>query len=94
MEFGSLVQRVVDGRALRREIGALLDAKRSGAELDRGPRSPAISEFLERELARLEAADQPPPQTSDPGRLDQLFVDILREVNGDSIEPADLPGHC
>ena len=87
MEFTKLVDRVVDDPNLRKEIQSLLEAKWSGAELDRGPRNPTISRFLERELARFKAETQPPPQTRDPARLDRLFVETLKEVNGESIEP-------
>jgi hypothetical protein len=36
------------------QIGRLIEAKRRGEELDRGPRIAPISEFVESELARLE----------------------------------------
>jgi len=36
------------------QIGKLIEAKRRGEELDRGPRIAPISEFIESELARLE----------------------------------------
>jgi predicted nucleotidyltransferase len=85
IEFGKLVDRVVD-RDLRSEIEALLEAKRSGAELDRGPRNRIISDFLERQFARLRAETQTPASTRDPAALDRLFVDILKEVNGEIIE--------
>jgi predicted nucleotidyltransferase len=93
IEFGKLVDRLVGEEDLRAEIEGLLQAKRSGAELDRGPKNPVISGFLERELERLQAQTQEPPKTKDPGTLDRLFVEILQEVNGESIEPdaADLP---
>jgi len=84
-EFGKLVDRVVEDVDLGREIEALLAKKRAGAELDRGPRNPVLSGFLENELGRLRAAAQPPSQTRDPARLDRLFVDILKEVNGEPI---------
>jgi len=89
-EFGKLVDRVVDDAGLRTEIEALREAKRGGAELDRGPRNPVISSFLERELERLQAAAQEPPKTRAPAALDRLFVDMLKEVNGKGIEPADV----
>jgi predicted nucleotidyltransferase len=85
IEFGKLVDRVVVDQDLRREIESLLEAKRSGAELDYGPRNPIISDFLEREFARLQAETQTPAKTRDPTTLDRLFVDILKEVNGESI---------
>ncbi len=87
IEFGRLVDRVVEDAVLRREIDRLLAEKRAGAELDRGPRNPVLSGFLERELARLRAVASPPAKTRDPSVLDRLFVEILKEVNGESIEP-------
>jgi len=87
MEFELLLDRVVEDSKLRSRVDALLKAKRSGAELDKGPRDDAISGFLERELTRLRAEHQPPAQTRDPARLDQLFVDVLTEVNGTRLAP-------
>jgi len=89
IEFQELVDRVVTDAALRSEIDELLELKREGAELARGPRNAVISGFLERELSRLNAETQSPPQTRDPAALDRLFVDTLREVNGESIEQAE-----
>jgi len=91
IEFGKLVDRVVVDQGLRSEIDSLLEAKRSGAELDRGPRNNVISGFLEREFSRLQAETQTPAKTKDPATLDGLFVDILKEVNGESIEQEHLP---
>jgi predicted nucleotidyltransferase len=53
-EFQVLVEQVVDAPELKEEIGKLVEAKRRGEELDRGPRIVPISEFSESELARLE----------------------------------------
>lgn len=91
IEFGKLVDRVVVDEGLRSEIDSLLEAKRNGAELGRGPRNPVISDFLERELGRLQADAQTPAKTRDPATLDGLFVDILKEVNGESIEQKCRP---
>ena len=84
MEFQALVDRILDGGELKAEVQKLLTAKRSGAELNKGPRNDIISGFLEKELARLQADHEPPAETRDPSQLDQLFVDILKEVNGDT----------
>ena len=53
-EFQVLVERVVDTPELKEEIDKLIEAKRRGEELDRGPRIVPISDLVERELARLE----------------------------------------
>jgi predicted nucleotidyltransferase len=49
-----LVEQVVDAPELKEEIGKLLEARRRGEDLDRGPRIAPISEFIESELAWLE----------------------------------------
>jgi predicted nucleotidyltransferase len=76
----------LSGWDVKREIDSLLEAKRSGAELDRGPRNPIISGLLEREFTRLHAETQTPAKTRDPAALDRLFADILKEVNGENID--------
>jgi predicted nucleotidyltransferase len=53
MEFGKLVDRLVEPGGLRDEIITLLEQKRRGMELDDGPRLPHIHEFLDGELRRL-----------------------------------------
>ncbi len=55
MEFGHLVDRLVDDPSLRREIDELLLRKRSGDELDSGPRIPIFNAFIEAELNRMES---------------------------------------
>jgi predicted nucleotidyltransferase len=54
-EFQVLVNEVVESPNLKEEFDRLVEAKRQGEELARGPRIAAISEFIERELARLES---------------------------------------
>lgn len=53
-EFSEVVHRTVDSPELKSEIEKLVAAKRSGEELDRGPRIGVISDYIERELVRLE----------------------------------------
>jgi len=53
MEFGVLVDQMVEHRDVRHEIDILLARKKQGQELDREPRIPPISEFIEYELERL-----------------------------------------
>jgi len=82
-EFGVLVDRLVGTPELRRAIDELLVQKRSGAELDSGPRIPAISEFIESELARWESQEVPAGVgQGDTAELDRLFREALREVWG------------
>ncbi len=74
MEFEVLVERVVHEQNLKHEIEALLKRKKDGQELDRGPRIPEISGYIERELERLETATighEKPKQGTD--ILNELF---------------------
>lgn len=87
MEFAKLVERMVESDDLRREIDELLVRKRAGAELRRGPLNPVLSGFIDQELVRLNARLQPPSKSKDHAPLDRLFVETLREVNGEGIGP-------
>jgi uncharacterized protein len=81
IEFSRLVEATVQSREVLDAIDDLLREKRAGAELDRGPHSPAISRFIEKELARLEEEgdSQPVVQTSSE-RLDECFREILMKA--------------
>jgi predicted nucleotidyltransferase len=79
--FDDLVERLVTTPALRTEIITLLEQKRAGAEVDYGPRMPAISAFVESELARLEDARPDYPAGSIlTAPLNEIFRDALRDV--------------
>jgi hypothetical protein len=54
-EFSLLVGRVVERSELKDAIDTLIEQKREGAELDRGPRIAPISEFLDAQMERLSA---------------------------------------
>jgi predicted nucleotidyltransferase len=90
-EFHKLVEAVVTDRELSKEIDALLAAKKAGQELRKGPRNEIISSFTEQQIFRLDGAGQRTADTSDPSALNRLFVDILTEVNGNSIEQVAAP---
>jgi predicted nucleotidyltransferase len=81
IEFGRLLEATVTDPRVRQAIDELLEAKRAGAELDRGPAIPELGGFIAMEMARLEgtAAERP---TSAPAveQLDALFRDTLAEV--------------
>lgn len=78
MQLASLVAACVENLALRAAIAALLAQKRAGAELDRGPRVPVISEFLQSEIARLEALPAPAhAERPDDEELDEAFRRLL-----------------
>lgn len=81
MEFEKLVNRTVESEELKSAISELLWRKMSGQELDRGPRLPIISEFVETELEGL-GSKKPDgggfkPDTE---KLDELFRSALEEV--------------
>lgn len=54
MEFQTLVERLISDSDLRRAIDDLLEAKKNGKELDRGPAIPEINAFIDSEFKRLE----------------------------------------
>jgi uncharacterized protein len=56
MLFDTLVEALITDTALRRAIDALLVRKKAGKELDRQARIPVISDFIAREVERLEAS--------------------------------------
>jgi len=86
MEFERLVDGIVTDPDLRGEIDDLLERKRTGAELDEGPSNPILSGFLEDELHRLRAEAQLPAKSKDTASLDRLFVSLLVEVNGKTLQ--------
>jgi predicted nucleotidyltransferase len=53
MEFQTLVNRLVHDEALKKSIDELLRLKKDGKELDRGPKIPELSDFIESEFSRL-----------------------------------------
>ena len=83
IEFGKLLDATQPSGELRLAVDELVAAKRAGAELDMGPRIPAIGHFIESELDRLErtadarATAGPPIQ-----QLDELFRATLMEAWG------------
>ena len=91
MEFSRLVERVVDNTNVLQAINDLVRRKKTGEELERGTRIPAISDFLDEEIARLSASQVPPsvPTTVEP--LDRVFKAIICDVYGNSIQPG-TPG--
>lgn len=84
MEFAALVERVVDDSSVRAAIDDLLERKRMGNELDRGPRIDVISDFLQTEIERLSASKPDRARSRDTRALDQVFLDALVESFGPS----------
>jgi len=82
MEFGKLVDRLVEPGDLKNEIATLLEQKRAGRELDEGPRLSTIHGFLDQELRRL--ANQhgvPEAETTAVEPLDELLRWTLAQVS-------------
>jgi hypothetical protein len=79
--ISKLIDATVHDASVRAALEQLIAAKRSGAELDRGPRIPVISDFITSELTHLEntASDRadPAPQVE---RLNEVFRSTLKEV--------------
>lgn len=81
IEFQKLVEATVHDSRLRSAIRDLVSAKRAGAELDRGPRIPALSDFVESEMARLEQTVSDRPNGAPRVEvLNELFRSTLDEV--------------
>jgi predicted nucleotidyltransferase len=82
-EFAKLLGKTVDSPELRSAIEKLLEATQRGVELDRGPRIGAISDFIERELTRLEGIQFGDDYIRPVGSIDdfnRLFRAALDEV--------------
>ena len=80
------MERVLPNGDLKDEINKLIELKSMGAELDYGDRIPVISDFIEKEIARLEAEQNQFKNDPVPvDILDGLFRRALKEVWGDSI---------
>lgn len=77
MPFQQLVDAIVTDTALRDAIAQLLAIKRSAGEAEYGAPLPAINEFLDRELTRLEKAPDFAPQEIDFSVLDRLLLDTV-----------------
>lgn len=79
--FQTLVDEVVDDGPLRVSIDRLIIAKKQGDELSYGPRIPVIAEFIDREIARLQARRfSDASQKQSPDGLNRLFRQTLAEV--------------
>lgn len=78
IEFQKMLDAVVPAGELRNAIDELLRAKRSGAELDRGPRVPVISDYVESEITRFaQSTSTLPVSDGDIGKLDRYFREVL-----------------
>lgn len=81
MPFSTLLETVQGQSALGDAISALIELKRSGAELDAQPQIPVLQEFIVAELARLEAmAASQHRVVGDVEPLNQLFREFLNRA--------------
>ena len=83
IEFNRLLGAVVADSGLRSAIDMLVEAKKNGAELDRGPKIPVISRFIETEMDRLQSKSAHNTNVAPPvDLLNDLFRDTLTEIWG------------
>lgn len=85
MEFETLVKNIVKEKDLKEAISSLLKKKKAGNELDTGDRIPVISDFLSSQIQRLSAKNERPALSENYDKLDNLFIETLREINGMNI---------
>jgi len=81
-EFEILVNRIVKEKELKIAIARLLTKKKAGNELDTGKAIPVISDFLNNEISRLAAENQRPALTKNYKKLDRLFIESIKKING------------
>ena len=81
IEFQVLLDATHPSGPVRDAIDVLLEVKRAGGELSRGPRNAVISGFIEGELERLERwAPERGEEAPGTELLDQCFRDVLRRA--------------
>jgi predicted nucleotidyltransferase len=85
IEFSVLVNRIITDNLLNESIRNLINRKRAGDELDRGPRIPVISEFIDREIQRLSGIAELPAANLSAQSIDNIFRECLIEVYGNII---------
>ena len=82
-EFDVLVDGLVTNTRLKKEINALIEAKRRGAELDNGPQITPINRFLEQELNRFSKYQIDHEKHFAPMEdLNRAFFSALEEILG------------
>jgi len=83
MTLGELIEKTILDGELKATIADLIQRKQSGAELDRGPAIPRLSEFIKDELRRLgnkKLKDHRHKGTSD--KLNEVFRSSLLDAWG------------
>jgi hypothetical protein len=80
MEFDTLMDRILEEPALQGAVKELLQAKSVARELNRGPRIPAIHDFVTREFSRLQAQEMPRPERRPFLKaVDEFFFGVLTQ---------------
>ncbi|MBT9171630.1 MAG: hypothetical protein DDT18_02018 [Actinobacteria bacterium] len=82
--FSVLVNQLLPVSPLRTAIEDLIKQKRAGAELDRGPRIPVISEFIDSEIERLTKGIMAPPNAAPIEEMNHLFRSVLHTIWGNA----------
>jgi predicted nucleotidyltransferase len=90
MVFDELAEGVVEEAELKAAIAHLIELKRSAAELENGPRMPAVHEFLVREIARLEAVAAAMPKLPVSADLLDEMDRCFRRVLMDTMDAGDI----
>jgi hypothetical protein len=92
IQFSILVNGLITDNFLKQSILGLIEHKRAGDELGRGPRIPVISDFIDREIQRLSGTAELPSTRLGAQFIDQVFQECLIEVYGNIIESISSPG--
>lgn len=83
MSFKELMKKVIPSEELAVAMNELLERKKGGDELARGPKSPVLDHFVVTELKRLEAVKLSlKKQRADTEKLNQLFRYTLKKIWG------------
>jgi predicted nucleotidyltransferase len=80
MRFQDLVDGLVTEPELRASIDELLMHKRAAKESEHGRPWPAINQFIDRELCRLELSTPPEYRVIDLCVLDRLLMDVVMQT--------------
>ena len=78
MKFQLLVEKTLQDSQLKNDVYNLVERKKSGEELDFGPRIPSISDFVEAEIDRLEKSHPEKAEYKDFSELDEIFKKIVK----------------
>ena len=80
-DFNITLEKLAVGAELKEAVSHQLVSKRSGNELDKGEKIPAISNFIESELERWEHSELPKSTIASQGnKLDAFFRESIKEV--------------